>query len=145
MSSLRGLLHDPLNCEGAVPQGTAVDGPIPAPFLAPALPKAPAPAAAPIPAADENTPLSFLIKGITALANSGRRLSAQKAQQTADEPERPGPRQSPAPGVTLSLALRGETKDSFAPKEVPFFVERQTPHLYIADLYARSRVFFTLW
>ena len=102
-------------------QGTVVDGPIPAPFLAPALPKAaaPAPAAEPLSAADETSPISFLIKGITDLANrtGGRRL-AQQPQPVVQEPEQPGPRQAPAPGVTLSLALRGETKETFAPKQV---------------------------
>ena len=97
-----------------------MDGPVPAPFLAPAMPKAAAPAAAPLPAAalDENTPLSFLIKGITNLANGavGRKLSEQPQQH--QEEQQAGPRQAPAPGVTISLALQGETKESFAPKKV---------------------------
>ncbi len=56
---------------------------MPAPFLAPALPKEAAPAAAPIPSADETSPISFLIKGITDLANrtGGRRLAQQPPQQ----------------------------------------------------------------
>ncbi len=69
-------------------QGAVVDGPVPAPFLAPAMPKAAAPAAAPLSAAamDENTPLSFLIKGITDLANrTGRKLSQEPGAQ------QPGP------------------------------------------------------
>ena len=63
-------------------QGTVVDGPVPAPFLAPAMPKTAAPVAAPMPSAQPDTPLSFLIKGITDLANSGRKLSQQQPATT---------------------------------------------------------------
>jgi hypothetical protein len=84
-------------------QGAQVLGPVPAPFLAPAKPKVAAPAMAPAPAAAAlpDTPLSFLIKGITNLAEqastaansgSGRRLQQQPAR-----PGQPGPQQ-PAPG-----------------------------------------------
>ncbi len=86
------------------------------------MPKAAAPAAAPLPAEamNENTPLSFLIKGITDLANrTGRKLSAQQQQQQEEEEEpQSGPHQAPAPGVLVSMALQGETKETFAPKEV---------------------------
>jgi len=57
----------------ALQQGAAVDGPVPAPFLAPAISKEEAPALAPTPSQDiPDTPLSFLIKGITDIADAGR-------------------------------------------------------------------------
>ena len=52
-------------------QGAEVLGPVPAPFLAPAKPKALPPAVAPV-AAMPDTPLSFLIKGITNFAEQAR-------------------------------------------------------------------------
>ena len=75
---------------GACMQGAQVLGPVPAPFLAPAKPKHLPPAVAPV-AAMPDTPLSFLIKGITNFAeqasaaanansNSGRKLQQQPAQ-----------------------------------------------------------------
>ncbi len=93
-----------------------VDGPVPAPFLAPTLPKAaaPAPAAEPLPAADETSPISFLIKGITDLANrtGGRRLAQQppqqpgpqanlQAQQPAQQPAQPQGYRNPQPLITV--------------------------------------------
>ena len=79
-------------------QGAQVLGPVPAPFLAPAKPKHLAPAMAPAPAAaalPDASPLSFLIKGITNLAEqasaaansgSGRRLQQQPAQPSQPQP-----------------------------------------------------------
>ena len=80
-------------------QGAQVLGPVPAPFLAPAKPKPPPPAPAPV-AAMPDTPLSFLIKGITnfaeqasaaanahsAGANPGRKLQQQPAQPASGLP-----------------------------------------------------------
>lgn len=42
-------------------QGAVVDGPVPAPDLAPAVSAKPAPVMAPAPSASANNPLSFLV------------------------------------------------------------------------------------
>ena len=77
-------------------QGAEVLGPVPAPFLAPAKPKHLPPAVAPV-AAMPDTPLSFLIKGITnfaeqasAAANANSASGANPGRKLQQQPAQPG-------------------------------------------------------
>ena len=91
-------------------QGAEVLGPVPAPFLAPAKPKHLPPAVAPV-AAMPDTPLSFLIKGITNFAEqasaaaNANSASGRKLQQQPARPQQPGPQQPAQPHVSCMQSL----------------------------------------